>query len=233
VREEKFAILARCVILRVFMSNPNTSILQALQWRYATKVFDPTKKISPETWALLEQSLVLTPTSYGLQPYQFLVVQDPAKRAALLPHSWNQKQVVDCSHYIVFTARTEMTPADVNKLIQRTTELRGIPAEKLAFYRDMMLSDIVNGPRSKVAHQWAARQSYIALGNAMTVAAVLGVDGCPMEGLDPVEYDKILNLAGTGYKTVVALALGYRSADDKYASLPKVRYATSDLVRYI
>ena len=208
-------------------------LLEALNWRYATKVFDATKKIPAELWSALEQSLVLTPTSYGLQPYHFLVVQDAAKRAALLPHSWGQKQVVDCSHFVVFTARTAMTAPDVDKLIQRTVEVRKLPANALEAYRGMMLGDIVNGPRGKVAHEWAARQSYIALGNLMTCAAVLGVDACPMEGLNPVEYDKILNLNGSGYKTVVALALGYRAESDKYAHLAKVRYPLNDLIRVI
>ena len=208
-------------------------LLEALNWRYATKNFDAAKKIPADVWHALEQTLVLTPTSYGLQPYQFLVVQDAATRAALLPHSWNQRQVVDCSHYVVFLARTEMKEADVDKLISRTSRVRGIPAESIQFYRDMMLSDIVNGPRGKVAHEWAARQCYIALGNLMTSAALLGVDACPMEGLAPAEYDRILNLAGSGYKTVVACALGYRGAGDKYATLAKVRYEPKDLVRVV
>ena len=97
----------------------------------------------------------------------------------------------------------------------------------------MMLGDVVNGPRGKTAHEWAARQAYIALGNLMTAAAVLGVDACPMEGLVPAEYDKILKLEGSGYKTVVACALGYRAASDKYASLAKIRYETADLVRVV
>ena len=216
------------------MSNQNPQqLLEALNWRYATKVFDATRKIPAEVWHALEQALVLTPTSYGMQPYQFLVVQDAAKRAALLPHSWGQKQVVDCSHFVVFTVRTEMKDADVAKLIQRTSEVRGIPLEKLNFYRDMILSDVVNAPRGKTAHEWAARQCYIALGNLMTCAAVLGVDACPMEGLVPAEYDRVLNLNGSGFKTVVACALGYRAAADKYASLPKVRFETKDLVRVI
>ena len=213
--------------------NHSNQLLAALNWRYATKVFDADKKISAGLWAVLEQALVLTPTSYGLQPYQFLNVQDAAKRAALLPHSWGQKQVVDCSHYVVFTARTEMTAADVTRLISRMSQVRGIPAESLNFYRDMMLSDVVNGPRGKVAHEWAARQCYIALGNLMTAAAVLNVDTCPMEGLVPAEYDKILGLDGSGYQTVVACALGYRSDGDKYARLAKVRYETGDLIKII
>jgi nitroreductase len=211
----------------------NEQLLTALNWRYATKVFDAAKKIPADLWKTLEQALVLTPTSYGLQPYQFLIMQDAGKRAELLPHSWGQKQVVDCSHFVVFTARTEMTEADVDKLIKRTTDLRKLPANALDAYRGMMVGDIVNGPRGKKAHEWAARQAYIALGNLMTGAAVLGVDACPMEGLNPVEYDKILNLAGTGYATVMACALGYRAAADKYASLAKVRYETRDLVRVV
>jgi len=212
--------------------NPQ-QLLHALNWRYATKLFDATQKIPADVWQALEQSLVLTPTSYGLQPYQFLVISDPAKRAELLPHSWNQKQVVDASHFVVFTARTEMKEADVDRFIQRTTEVRNLPADALKGYRGMMLSDVVNGPRGKAAHEWATRQAYIALGNLMTCAAVLDVDACPMEGLNPVEYDKILNLAGSGYATVVACALGYRAAGCKYASLAKVRYETKDLVKYI
>ena len=208
-------------------------LLDALQWRYAAKVFDATKKIPADVWDALEQSLVLTPTSYGLQPYHFLIVQDAAKRAELLPNSWGQKQVVDCSHFIVFTARTEMKEADVDRFIRRSAEVRGIPAESLAAYRGMMLGDVVNGPRGKAAHEWAARQCYIALGNLMTAAAVLGVDACPMEGMVPAEYDKILGLAGTGYKTVVALALGYRGAGDKYAGQAKVRYTPADLIKVI
>ena len=206
-------------------------LLGALQWRYATKVFDPAKKIPGGVWQTLEKVLVLTPTSYGLQPYRFLVIQDPEKRAALLPHSWKQKQVVDASHFVVFTVRTRMTGADVDKLIRRTSDVRKVPAESLDFYRDMMLGDIVNGPRGRVAREWAARQAYIALGNLMTCAALLGVDTCPMEGIDPAEYDRVLGLQGGDYATVVACALGYRAANDKNAGLAKVRYETSDLVQ--
>ena len=208
-------------------------LITALQWRYATKVFDVTAKIPAPVWSALEESLVLTPTSYGLQPYKFLIVRDPAVRAALLPLSWGQKQVVDCSHYVVFLGRTEMKPADVDKLIKRTSDVRGVPLEKLTNYRDMIISDIVNGPRGKIAPEWAARQAYIALGNLMTCAAVLGVDACPMEGIAPAGYDKVLKLEGSGYQTVVACAVGYRAATDKYAALAKVRYETKDLVQYL
>jgi len=207
-------------------------LLEALQWRYATKVFDAARKIPANVWQTLERALVLTPTSYGLQPYRFLVIDNPAKRAELLPHSWNQKQVVDASHFVVFAARTRMTEADVTRLIQRTSDVRKIPAESLNFYRDMMLGDVVNGPRGKNSQEWATRQAYIALGNLMTCAALLGVDACPMEGLVPTEYDQVLGLAGGDYATVVACALGYRAATDKYAALTKVRYETPELVQH-
>jgi nitroreductase len=208
-------------------------VLAAQSWRYATKVFDATKKIPADVWHALEQSLVLTPTSYGLMPYRFLIVQDAAKRTALLPHSWGQNQVVDCSHYVVFIARTEMKEADVDKLISRISQVRGITPDSIKFYKDMMMKDVVNGPRGKTAHEWAARQAYIALGNFMTCCAALGVDACPMEGLVPTEYDKILGLEGSGYKTVVACAAGYRADGDKYATAAKVRYETKDLVQVV
>jgi nitroreductase len=219
---------------KLSMSNmTNEQLLTALNWRYATKVFDATKKIPTDVWKTLEQSLVLTPTSYGLQPYKFLIVNSPAKRMELLPHSWGQKQVVDASHFVVLTARTEMKEADVDRFIKRTTDVRKLPDGAFNPYRDMMLGDVVNGPRGKIAHEWATRQTYIALGNLMTCAAVLGVDACPMEGLVPAEYDKVLNLNGSGYATVVACALGYRSASDKYASLAKVRFEINELIQQI
>lgn len=209
------------------------NLLDALHWRYATKVFDAHKKISPELWDALEKTLVLTPTSFGLQPYKFLIVQDGAKRDALLPHSWGQKQVVDCSHYVVFLARTEMKEADIDKLIHRISQVRSVPADSLKGYRDVMLGALVTGGRASVAFEWASRQTYIALGNLMTAAAILGVDACPMEGISPVDYDKVLKLESTGYKTVVACALGYRAVEDKYASLAKVRYEVNDLVQHV
>jgi nitroreductase len=216
-----------------FMSDSTEKLLNSLQWRYATKVFDANKKIPTETWAILEKALVLTPTSYGLQPYKFLVINDPAKRAALLPHSWKQKQVVDASHFVVFTVRTEMTEADVDKFMKRVVEVRNLPVDALSGYRGMIVGDVVHGTRGKIAREWATRQAYIALGNLMTAAAIVGVDTCPMEGLSPADYDKVLGLENSGFATVVACALGYRSENDKYANLTKVRYDAKDLIKQI
>lgn len=218
----------------VFM-NPISpkQLLDAMHWRYATKRFDASKKIPADIWQALEASLILTPTSYGLQPYHFIVMTDLEKRAELLAHSWNQRQVIDCSHYVVFTSKVKVVEADINHFIQRTAEVRKVPAQSLETYRGMMLGDVVHGSRGKMAHEWATRQAYIALGNLMTCAAVLGVDACPMEGLVPSEYDRVLNLQNSGYATVVACALGYRAESDKYAALPKVRYEAEDLIQKI
>jgi nitroreductase len=206
------------------------SLLQQLNWRYATKKFDPSKKISTAAWAVIEKALILTPSSYGLQPWKFIVVTDPALKAKLRPASWNQSQVEDCSHLVVLTAKRDITEADVDRFIDRIAEVRGATVESLAGYKGYMVGDLVNGPRHAIIHEWAARQTYIALGNLMTSAAMLGVDACPFEGIEPAKYDEILGLKGAGYTTISACPLGYRAADDKYASAPKVRFEAKDVV---
>jgi nitroreductase len=205
-------------------------LLASLNWRYATKVFDPARTIPAATWTAIEQSLVLTPSSYGLQPWKFLVITERPLREKLRAVSWNQSQVVDASHHVVFLARTEMRVDDVQKLIDRTVAVRGVPATALDGYKGMMIKDVVDGPRGKLAREWATRQCYIALGQLMTTCAVLGIDACPMEGLDPVQYDAILGLTGSGYTTAVACPVGYRAAGDKYATLAKIRYPVDQVV---
>ncbi len=209
------------------------SLIEALNWRYATKAYDTTKKITADLWSTLEQSLLLTPSSYGLQPYKFLVVKNAAKRTELRPHSWNQPQITDASHLVVFAARTLLTEEHVNEFIRLTSEVRGVPADSLAVYRDSMIGDLVKGPRSKILPHWAARQAYIALGELLTSAALLGIDATPMEGFDPAAYDQVLGLEGSGYSAVVVAALGYRSAVDKYASAPKVRFPAEQLIETV
>ena len=208
---------------------PDT-LISALNWRYATKVFDPARKVSDADLKTLMESLVLTPSSFGLQPYRFLVVTDPAVRARLREASWGQSQVTDCSHLVIFLARRQMTEADVDHYVQRIAQVRGDLPENLAGYRGMMVGTLVTGPRSATVPEWAARQAYIALGQFMASAALLGLDTCPMEGLDPKQYDEILGLDGTPFHTVVACPVGYRAESDKYASLAKVRFPAEELV---
>lgn len=209
---------------------PPETLLQQLGWRYATKSFDPTQKIPADTWTALEQALILTPTSYGMQPFKFVVITDPATKEALVPHSWNQRQPADCSHFVVFAARTGNTEADVDHYLSRIATVRGGSADALGGFRKVLVGDVVHGARGQIAQEWATRQAYIALGNFMTAAALIGVDTCPMEGFLPAEYDALLGLRERGLHAAVACAAGYRAAGDKYASMPKVRLPTEELV---
>ena len=203
-----------------------------LSWRYATKKFDPSKRIPSDVWKALEASLVQAPSSYGLQPYKFVVVTDPAIREKLKAASWNQAQVTDCSHYVVLTIRKDMDEAWVDKFLARTAEVRGTPLESLQGYKGYIVGDLIKGARAAVVNDWAARQAYIAFGNLMFAAAALGVDACPIEGMVPPQVDEILGLGAQGLASIAACSLGYRAADDKYATLPKVRFPTETLVEY-
>lgn len=207
-------------------------LVQSLKWRYAVKQFDPARKIPNETWKALEDSLILTPSSYGMQPWKFLIITDQKLREQLVPHSWNQRQVADCSHLVVMLSEVRVSASDVDNLMKRTAEIRGGSAEQLAGYRKMIVSDIVEGPRAQHSGEWAARQVYIALGQLMLAAAMLNVDTCPMEGFVPAKYDELLGLEGTGWTTTVLCPCGYRSTDDKYAKLPKVRYDAGSIITH-
>jgi nitroreductase len=207
-------------------------LIEQLNLRYATKKFDSSKKISASDWKTLEASLVLTPSSYGLQPWKFLVVQDLEVRKQLRAVSWGQSQVEEASHYVVFLSKRQITPEYISSFAKRTAEVRGVAPESLDKMVSMIVGDVITGPRAAVASEWMARQDYIALGNLMTCAALMGVDTCPMEGLDPLKYDQILGLEKSEYHTIVACALGYRHSDDTYQKLKKVRFPTEHVVEY-
>jgi nitroreductase len=209
------------------------SLLGALHWRYATKKFDPAKKIAADIWTALEEALALSPSSYGLQPWRFVVVQDPAVRARLSEASWGQRQPADCSHFVVFALRKNLSAADVDHHIDRIVEVRGGSKDSLKGYRDTMVGSTDKARAAGYLDTWMSHQVYIALGEFMTSAAVLGVDTCPMEGLEPPKYDEILGLGAQGYGTLCACAAGYRSSDDKYAAAPKVRFKTSEVVTHV
>jgi nitroreductase len=208
------------------------SLLQALHWRYAVKAFDAGRTIPADTWEALEKVLVLSPSSYGLQPWRFLVITSPELRAELQPFSWNQSQITDCSHLVVFLRQRCVSEGDLQRLLARTAEVRGVPEDSLAGYGDLMRKDLIEGPRSELIGNWAANQVYIALGNLLTSAAVLGIDTCPIEGFSPSDYDRLLGLETSPYQSAVVCACGYRSADDRYASLAKVRYTANELIEY-
>lgn len=206
-------------------------LLESLQFRYATKKFDAERKIPAEIWAVLEQSLVLTPSSFGLQPWKFLVIGDPALRLELKGKSWGQSQITDASHLVVFTTRTDMTEADVDRFMGSLASVQERTPESLSGYRNV-IAGFAAAMTPEARHAWNMRQTYIALGQFMTSAAVLGIDTCPLEGLEPAGYDAVLGLAGSGYATSVACAVGYRSPDDKYASTPKARFPLEEIIEH-
>jgi nitroreductase len=207
-----------------------SQLVEALSWRYATKKFDPAKAIPTEVWHALEQALILSPSSIGLQPWKFLVVTDPAVKADLVRASYGQTQSQDCSHFVVFAVRRGLDAAHVDRHIARMAEVRGATVESLAKFRAMTVGNLEKARAKGTLDTWQEHQAYIALGQFMTSAALLGVDTCPMEGIDPPKYDEMLGLTGTGYATVVACAAGCRMADDKYATIPKVRFRAEDVV---
>ncbi|MEA5464116.1 NAD(P)H-dependent oxidoreductase [Leptothoe sp. PORK10 BA2] len=215
------------------MTAPNfssASVLDALNWRYATKMFDASKKIPTDTWSALEQSLVLAPSSFGLEPWKFFVVDDTAVRAKLLEASWKQAQVVEASHLVVLAIKTGLSEADVDRAMARTAEVRDASLESLQGFGNVIKNFMKNVPD---VDGWSTRQTYIALGQLMVSAALLGIDTCPIEGFMPAQYDEILGLSEMGYHSVVVCAAGYRSEADKYAHLPKVRFPVEDKVQHI
>ena len=205
-------------------------LLHALRWRYATKRFDPARAIPADTWAALEDSLVLTPSSLGLQPWRFLVITDPELKEALSAVSWRQTQPRDCSHFVVMTVRRGLDEAHVDRYLARAAEVRGVTVESLDKFRGMITGSLGKARADGTLDNWQSHQIYIALGQFMAASALLGVDTCPMEGIEPARYDEILQLGGTGYATVVACAAGYRHPEDKYATTPKVRFKAAEVI---
>ncbi|HUE72975.1 MAG TPA: NAD(P)H-dependent oxidoreductase [Pirellulaceae bacterium] len=212
---------------------PSGELLEQLRWRYAVKRFDPTRKIAADDWRALEEALVLTPSSYGLQPWKFFVICDQPLKDQLVPLSWNQRQLADCSHVVVFAIKADLAAADIDRYLARMAEVRGIAVEQLAGFRKQLMSSFAPPPAEFNVNEWAVRQVYIALGNFMTSAAVLGIDTCPMEGIEPIKYDDLLGLRAKGYATAVVCVAGYRAADDKYAALPKVRFKHEDVIEHL
>lgn len=206
--------------------------LQALNWRYATKVFDPTRKLSQEQLDVLLQAANLTATSVGIQPFRVILVENPTKREELVGAAYGQRQVVDASHLLVLARLTQIDESVVDEYMHRAAQIRGTTVEALAGFKGMVMNVAVHRSADEVA-QWASKQAYIALGNLMTVAASLGLDTCPMEGFAPAKVDEILGLESLNLASVLMLPIGYRSEGDKYATTPKVRLDLEQFVTRI
>ncbi|HXP91773.1 MAG TPA: NAD(P)H-dependent oxidoreductase [Fibrobacteria bacterium] len=206
-----------------------SELLKALSWRYATKKFDPSKRIPEATWETLRKAASLTASSFGLEPYRVVEIRDPKVRATLQQAAYNQTQVVEASHFIVLAIEKGFGEAQIEGFLRRSVRDRQVTLESLAGYKGYMEGALVKGPRAATIDAWSTHQVYILLGNLLTSAALAGVDACPMEGIDTAKFDEILGLKEKGLTSVAAAAFGYRSSEDKYAQLPKVRKTLDEL----
>lgn len=209
-----------------------SDIIKALNYRYATKVFDLEKKVSSEDFEELLEVLRLTPSSYGLQAWKFIIVNDVEKRKLLAKASYGQNQVSESSHLIALCAKTSFSDADVLKYVELMAKERGTTVDKLKGFSDMLKGSISSRNEHELI-SWNKKQTYIALGFLMEAAALKGIDTCPMEGFDSKEVDKILSLKEKGLTIATLCPIGYRSDTDKNATIKKVRFSKSHLVETI
>lgn len=202
---------------------------EGLEWRYACKKFDPSASIDPAVWNALAESLHLSPSSLGLQLWKFVVVTNKELKKRLREFSWNQSQVEDCSHYVVLCARRDVTHQDVARHLAQIEAVRHPSAEKLASSAQFYQGYVDSLTPTKM-QAWLDCQVYLAVGFLLSAAAALRVDSCTIGGMDCEQYDKILGLEGTPYRSVVSVALGYRAQDDAYAREAKVRFPAEDVL---
>lgn len=229
-----FAKLPSCIFYPFesapLTSTPNSDLIAQLNWRYATKKMDRSRVVPQEKVDRILESIRLTASSSGLQPYEVLVVTNPELRAQIKPNAWGQAQVTDCSHLLVFAAWDTYTAERINTMFDRVNAERGFKNEGWEAYRQQLLSSYPKKD-AETNFQHAARQAYIGLGTALIAAAADEVDSTPMEGFDPAKVDEILKLRERGLRSVVLLPLGYRAAEgDWLAGLKKVRNPTDVFV---
>lgn len=205
------------------------NIIEKLKWRYAVKKFDTRRKLTNDQLAYLLEAINLAPTSYGLQPFKVLLVEDKAIREKLKAQAWGQGQVTDASQLIIFAAQTKLSAKDVDAFVANISKTRNIPVEGLAEYEGMMKNTIQSRTPEQLT-QWAARQAYIALGFLLSAAASANIDACPMEGFSNEAFDDLLGLKEKGLTSVVMATVGYRSEDDGYQNLAKVRKPLEEII---
>jgi len=206
-----------------------SDIISQLKWRYATKKFDATAKLSEAQLDLLQEALQLSPSSFGLQPWGFVIVFDPEVRKKLSVAAWGQPQITDASQLIVLCRASVMNQSNIDSYIAAVAEQRGVTPASLTGFSQMMSGSIA-GKTSTQLVEWMARQVYIALGVLLATCAVESIDACPMEGFDNAQFDQILDLPAKGLASVVICAVGKRAADDSYADLAKVRFPKEKVI---
>jgi len=198
------------------------NIIKALEWRYATKKFDSEAIIPQGTIDLLKKAFNLTASSYGLQPVKLLIVSNKSTLSDLVPLSMNQKQVGQASHLCVFCVETNIDEAYIRAFFDRIKSVNNTPDEVLNPFRSSVISSFEQKSEDEI-FKWGAKQAYLAMGNILTVCATQGVDACPMEGFDPVEYDRFFKLKEQGLLSVLIMPIGYRASDDMFGAMKKVR----------
>ena len=206
--------------------------LESLNWRYATKKFDPDKRISDADLAQLLQAVRMSASSYGLQPYKVLVISDPELREQLRPACWNQPQITDASHVLVFASRADFDWDLIDSYLHIVSETRQVPLAELDGYGEFMKSKLLGLTPEQKAN-WTARQAYIALGNLMSAAAMHRIDTCPMEGFESDRVDQILGLESKGLTATLIAPVGYRSEADQTQHFAKVRRPEASLFEYL
>ena len=207
-------------------------VLDRLNWRYAVKAYDKSRKVSEEDLKILEDAMLLSPSSFGIQPYKVLVISDPDIREKLSPAAYNQPAVTDASHLLVFAYKKTLTDKDVDGFINRIAEVRNQTRESLSGLETAVQGAVTRAVDSGSVGTWNSRQAYIALGFLLETAALLDIDATPMEGFDSRQFDEILGL--TDYSSVAIAAIGYRDAENDWlAPLPKVRKPKSEFIERI
>lgn len=204
------------------------TFLENQNWRYATKKFDTTKKISKKDLNTLKEAIRLSSSSYGLQPYKVILVENKKLREQIQPIAWGQSQIVDASHLIVFANQTNIGGTEIDALIENMSITREIPLESLTSYGDFMKSKITS-LSDQAKNAWTSKQTYLALGNLLNAAAELKIDATPMEGFDPVALNEILGLTALNLNATLIATIGYRHEDDATQHYKKVRKSTEEL----
>lgn len=207
-------------------------LLENLKWRYATKKFDATKQVSSEDLEKIKEAIQLSASSYGLQLYKILIVEDADLREKLKPASWGQSQITDASHLIVFCNYNDVKDQHIDEFVSLKANTLGIDEANLKGYGDFIKTKMQD-LNSDQKNSWTIRQTYIALGNLLAACAELKIDSCPMEGFEPDQYNEILGLNDKGLNAAVIATIGYRSDEDKTQHGAKVRKSVSNLFETI
>jgi nitroreductase len=204
-------------------------IIESLEWRYATKKFDPKKKLSQEKLDILKRSFDLTATSYGLQPLKMMIVSEQETIEQLVPMSYNQPQIGNASHVLVICIESEVDTQYIKDYFNKVEQLRGTSREVLEPFEEFLVKDFSDKDREEI-QLWATKQAYLAMGNLLTVCAVEGIDSCPIEGFEPKKYDEFLKLNEMGLRSVLVLPVGYRAEDDMFSGFKKVRRGVDKVI---